>query len=160
MVFLYRSPTRRQANRSEFIPFSPRQIRETRTVSCLPLARYLTDLSKNYCSLCIHRPGSSCGSKGVRDSSRIPAFLFEEAVSSAEVSLDVDGQRASLLGPFNVNDPSSFAPSFPFHEFRILLRRIFVYFRSFFEVFFLFFSKEQTLAVDDCFREEKEEGGN
>lgn len=41
-----------------------------------PLARYLTDLSKNYCSLslCIHRPGRSCGSKGVGDSSRIPAF--------------------------------------------------------------------------------------
>lgn len=77
MVFLYRSPTRRQANKSEFIPPLPaKYVRRVPSRVCL--ARYLTDLSKNYCSLslslCIHRPGRSCGSKGVGDSSRIPAF--------------------------------------------------------------------------------------
>lgn len=79
MVFLYRSPTRRQANKSEFIPPLPaKYVRRVPSRVCPPRAisnrsfeELLLSLSL---SLCIHRPGRSCGSKGVGDSSRIPAF--------------------------------------------------------------------------------------
>lgn len=82
-------------------------------------------------------------------------FFFEEPVSPAEVSrLDVDGQRASLLGPFNVNDPSSFASKL---SFQILLWRVCI-FSSSFAGSFSFLSRKDKRSVD-IVSEEKEEGG-
>lgn len=112
MVFLYRSPTRRQANKSEFIPPLPaKYVRRVPSRVCPPRAISNRSFEELLLSLSLSLyppPGEKLRLKGSWRFFENTRFLFFEE-AEAEVSLDMDGQRASPPGPFNVNDPASFA---------------------------------------------------
>lgn len=149
MVFLYRS--RRQANRSEFIP-PAKYVR--RVPSRVYPPRDLTDLSRNYCFLCIHRPRENLWLKGSWRFFENTCFLWRSSfllrwAKSRHGRMDNAPlfRDRSMLTTRALSLSLSFSSSFPFHEFQILLGRVFFIIPfSFAEVF----REKEEISVDVC----------
>lgn len=160
MVFLYRSPTRRQANKSEFIPPLPaKYVRRVPSRVCPPRAISNRSFEELLLSLSLYpSPGEKLRLKGSWRFFENTRFLFFEE-AEAEVSLDMDGQRASPPGPFNVNDPASFAlEAFLSTSFKYYFG-VYMYISVFQRVFFFFlFSRRNKRSVDETlFRRKRKE---
>lgn len=162
MVFLYRSPTRRQANKSEFIPPLPaKYVRRVSSRVCPPRAISNRSFEELLLSLSLSLyppPGEKLRLKGSWRFFENTRFLFFEE-AEAEVSLDMDGQRASPPGPFNVNDPASFAlEAFLSTSFKYYFG-VYMYISVFQGVFFFFlFSRRNKRSVDETlFRRKRKE---
>lgn len=160
MVFLYRSPTRRQANKSEFIPPLPaKYVRRVPSRVCPPRAISNRSFEELLLSLSLYpSPGEKLRLKGSWRFFENTRFLFFEE-AEAEVSLDMDGQRASPPGPFNVNDPASFAlEAFLSTSFKYYFG-VYMYISVFQGVFFFLFSRRfNKRSVDETlFRRKRKE---